>query len=258
MGAISGAATPAASSAAAAAATAADAVNQPVADGIASPIWPGAVNPVQYAEPGLLTRAQSISGPGLPGQQFAEPPPLPEGGAGGYQDTSWITGHDAPQAPWDSLAGPPFAPSGAIAAADTHGQDTGAVFTHEHVTPPDIGQLTRRTLPGQTMNEVFRFDPVTGERLSVPNGRTNSDQYQEANCDAYDPVTVGYAERPVYNNLAYEAAAYTGPGVYSPGGQLPDLSPYGYAAAAYQAPPDPAVNVIAPAAAGGIGGGWVL
>lgn len=255
MGVTTGAATPAAASSATPAVTAADLVNQVTQAGVASPVYPGAVDPDTYLNPGDLTRSQDIADGPLPGQEFSATLPAPSEG-GGYQDTSWETGHDAPQGPWDNQPYPGL-PPGPVGYADTHGADTGAVYQAEHVVPPDIGRLTRRAIPGQTMNEVFQFDPVTGERLSVPNGRVNLDQYQAQNSDAFDPWEPGYSERAIYNNLAYEAAAHTGTGIYSPDGSLPDLAPHDYAAQAYQAPPDPATSVATPSS-GGIGGGWVL
>jgi len=251
------AAVPAAAQAATPAVTAADSVNQVTSAGVASPVWSGAVDPAVYLNPGDLTKSQTVADGPSPAQEFGATIPAQAPG-GGWQDPTWTSGTDAPQAPWDSLAGPPFAPSGAIAQADTHGTDQGAVFAHEHVTPPDIGQLRRVTIHGEAMNLEWGFDPATGERVNSPAGRVNLDQAQVGDCDAYDPWQVDYSERPILNNLAYEAAAYGGGSTYDPSGQLPDISLGNeYAAMTYEAPPDPATSLAQPATAG-IGGGWVL
>lgn len=226
-------------------------VNTPTSAGVASPIYPGAVDPATYAEAGNLTKTQALDTP-LPGQEFTGVLPAQAPG-GGYQDISWQTGTDAPMAPWDAQQDQGIGPGAII---DTHFADTGAVYQAEHVVPPAIGTLARRAPAGQTQNLEWGFDQATGERVNAPNGRVNLDQYQDADCGAYDPVMVGYAERPIYSNLAAAAAPYSGGGIYSPDGATPDLSPYDYAAIGYTEPPSPAVG--AAAAAPSLGGSWVL
>jgi hypothetical protein len=242
----------------AASAAAVDAVNSP-AGYPATPVWPGAVDPAAYSDTAGTTSKQLDLADGAPAPDpFAASLPAGVAPGGGYQDTSWATGTDAPQAPWDSLAGAPFAPSGPIGPADTHGTDTGAVYQAEHVTPPAIGRLARRSPMARAMNLEWGFDPATGERASADAGRGNYDQYQDADCGAYDPWEPGYAERPVFNNLAWENPEYGGPGMYDPSGALPDMSVWDYGAQAYQQPPDPAVSTAQPAAAGASSDGWVL
>ncbi|HXO24210.1 MAG TPA: hypothetical protein VN870_06500, partial [Streptosporangiaceae bacterium] len=190
-------------------------------------------------------------------QQFSEQlPQQPPGG--GYQDTAWMTGHDAPQVPWDSSAGPAFAPSGAI-PPELHGGDTGGVYVREHVTPAAIGSLTRRTMTGQTTVRNGSGDQLTKDNQTSPNGRADLDQQQWHNPDGYDPWDIPYSERAIENNLAYESTMINPTGSpYTPAGALPDRSVYDYAAVAYDAPPDPDMGTVTPqAAASGIGGGWL-
>jgi hypothetical protein len=224
-------------------------------------IYPGAVDPGTYS--GLQDEAPTTpggpSGPlagATPGQPFPGTlPGSPEGG--GYQDLSWTTGHDGPQAPWDSNAGEPFAPSGA-APPELHGEDLGAVFIRQHVIPAAIGSLTRRTQEGQTTIRNGSGDQVIKDNVTSPNDRLDLDQYQYHNPDGYDPWVIPYGERPIQNNLAWEAQALqVSDAPYVPSGALPDRAPFDYAAQAYEAPPDPYVGAARASGDTGIGGGWV-
>jgi hypothetical protein len=252
--------TPAATAAATPAVDSGDLVNvaagSPAAEG-----WPGAVDPSGYTDAGP---AYPIEGPPY-GSWFAEPfaTVLPEQApAGGIQDTSWQTGHDGPQAAWDSSAGAPFAPSGP-APAELHAEDTGAVYANQHVVPAEIGQLRRETRTGQTWNREYAFDAVDGQNVPARNDRVDFDQRQPwdpapGDGGGYAPWDPGYAERPIQLNVAYEATPVSESGMYGLAGGLPDRSPYqAYAASAYEAPPDPIVNQ-PPAPAGDVAGGWLL
>jgi hypothetical protein len=233
----------------------------------ASERYPGALDPAEHqaseADQYLPTTPGGPEGPVF-GDQGGEPftETLPhQAPGGGYQDSAWRTGHDGPQAPWDSSSGGPFAPSGPVPPA-LHGTDTGGVFNREHVTPAAIGSLTRRTQPGQTTIRNGSGDQALKDNVTSPNGRTDLDQYQYWNPDGYDPWEIPYGERAVQNNLAWESQQISPTGSpYTPSGYLPDRSVYDYAAEAYEAPPDPDVGTGAAAAAaagsGGIGGGWV-
>src|ERR1700722_6571455 len=247
-------------SAASAAAQAAAPVNS-VNDATAWPAaehYPGAVTSAQYGT-GSYAPPGGVAGPVATAQA---PNPFPELApgvieGGGYGDTAWTTGHDGPQAPWDSSAGAPFAPSGAL-DPDLHGTDTGGVFVREHVIPAGIGSLTRRVQSGQTMDRLGSTQQVIGQM--APNNRQDLGQYQVWDPEGHAPWDIPYSERPIYNNVAYQPVASTDPGnAYGVAGALPDRSPYSYAAQAYQAPPDP--DVAAPAAssapAGFAGAGWL-
>lgn len=251
MASVSRAATPAAVSAV----DPVDLVNVPAGQPVTER-YPGPVDPSQYEQTAPLT-AGGVSGPPY-GSWQAQPftTDLPEQApGGGYQDTSWATGHDAPETAWDSSAGAPFAPSGALDPL-LHGEDTGGVWRGEHVTPAAIGILTRHTSAGQTWNRLAPTQSEIG--LTEPNGRTDLDQQQWHDPDGYSPWLIPYAERPILNNLAYEATASGSEGGYAVAGQLPDRSPYlDYAAVAYSAPADPAVALAQQPADNGIGGGWV-
>jgi hypothetical protein len=246
-----------ATSAAARAAVPVNAVNEPVAWPGAER-YPGAVSPDEYG-PGSFTPPGGGAGPTAtaPGPQpfGAELPPEPMGG--GYDDTVWASGHNGPQVPWDSSAGRPFAPSGAL-DPELHSQDTGGVWKREHVIPAGIGKLSRRAPAAQTYDRLSATQQSIG--LTAPNNRQDLDQYQDWDPDGYAPWSIPYSERPIFNNVAYQPVATTDPGTaYGAAGALPDMSPYDYQAVAYQAPPDPSVQPAPAAAAGGmIGGGWVL
>ena len=223
--------------------------------------YPGAVNPQQYLDPGP---ERPIEGPvhGSWGSQlFSAPGPAPVSG-GGIVDASYIEGHDAPMVPWDSSAGEPFAPSGAL-NPDLHAQDLGAVFVHQHTTPAFIGELRRFTPTGQTYNEQSETQEA---KVSYdPNGRQDYDQYQTwdpapGDGGGYAPWDPGYAERPVLLNVAHQADPVTPvDDLYGVNGLLPDRSQWNsYPAVSYEAPADPAVSQAPAAAQAPVSGGWLL
>src|SRR6185437_3977194 len=138
-----------------------NAVNEPVGSPAAEH-YPGAVDPQQYQPGSGPVTPGSVQGPpyGTWGDEpFAASLP-PAAGGGGFQDTAWTSGNDAPMLPWDSAAGAQFAPSGAV-NPDLHGVDTGGVWRFTHVTPAEIGTLTRRTGMGQTTVRNGSGDQVT-------------------------------------------------------------------------------------------------
>lgn len=256
-----------ASSAASAAAPAATAAVTPgdlvnVAAGMpAAQRWPSAVDPAQYTDEGP---GYPVEGPPYGtwmADEYGGSVPVQAPG-GGIQDTSWTTGTDAPMVPWDSSAGAPFAPSGAL-DPDLHGSDTGAVFAAQNSVPAAIGQLTRTTRAGQTWNREYAFEPVNGQLVPAANGRADYDQRQDwdpapGDGGGYAPWDPGYAERPVLLNVAYQATQVNeSDGIYGVAGQLPDRSPFNaYQAAAYESPPDPVIAQ--PAPSGTPAGGFVL
>jgi hypothetical protein len=227
--------------------------------------YPGGVDPAQYSDAGP---EYPIEGP--PDGQWSLndwPSSTPESlEGGGIQDTSWMTGTDGPQTPWDSSGGQPVTPNLSYPGAlnpDLHAQDTGAVYQAFHATPANIGSIVRHTGQGQTMNRQYAFDPVTGQYIPAPNGRANMDQsqYWEPNpIDGDAPFYPGYAERPIFNNVAYEATQVNEvPSPYGVSGQLPDRSPFNdYAATAYTSPADPSVSQPPAASDTSSGGGWLL
>lgn len=242
--------------------SAVNSVNDPVGNP-ATPRFPGAVDPSQY---GTGRTAPAPGGPSGPvageigPQPFTARTPASISG-GGYQDTAWLSGTDAPMVPWDSQAqqGTYVAPSypGAV-NPDLHGDDTGGVYRMQHSVPAAINPLTRRTTTGQTTTRESGTLTLKDGATS-PNGRIDMDQYQ-SQTGGYAPHTIPYAERPVLNNLAYQATALTPESAqYVPSGDLPDNAPYGYSAQAYEAPPDPYVGTAGSPAASdsGIGDGWV-
>jgi hypothetical protein len=237
-----------------------DLVNVPVADPAAEK-YPGAVDPQVYLDPGVPL---SAAGPlDVGAEPFASSLP-PQVQGGGYQDTTWVLGNEgnAPGNPWDSNAGPPFAPSGA-ANPEIHDDDgTGATFAAQYVVGANFGQLTRATRDGETYNREYVFEPVNGMNVPAPNGRSDHDQYQyhdpdPVNGGGYSPGNIPYAERPIMNNLAYEAMPILPTdSAYTPSGQLPDRSQYNsYQAQAYEAPQDPYVGVVTPQSQSGMGNG---
>lgn len=251
--AVNSAATPAAS----------PAINS-VNDAVGTPTterYPGAVNPSQYETGRTSPEPGGPSGP-VAGEigphPFTERTPASISG-GGYQDTGWMSGTDAPIVPWDSNAGPGgYAPSGAV-NPDLHADDTGGVFRKEHGIPAAIGKLSRRTSHGQTTVRSSGTLTLRDGQTS-PNERSDMDQYQNWNPEGFSPWNIPYAERAILNNVAYQSTAITPESVqYVPSGDLPDNAPLGYSAQAYEAPPSPYVGTApaAPESDNGIGGGWV-
>jgi len=105
---------------------------------------------------------------------------------------------------------------------------------------------------------------VQGMYVPAPNGRSNLDQRQAwdpapGDGGGWAPWDPGYSERPVMNNLAYQAYPVTnGETVYGVSGDLPDRAPWqNYDAQAYEAPPDPVVSQAA-APEASMGSGWLL
>lgn len=224
--------------------------------------WPAAIDPAQYTDAGPeYPIEEPVYGSWLAPEYGGSLPYVSPGG--GIQDTSWTTGTDGPMMPWDSSAGQPFAPSGAL-DPDLHGQDTGAVFAAQHVVGAEIGQLRRQTIPGQTWNREYIFSPVDGMYVPAPNGRIDYDQRQPwdpapGDGGGYAPWDPGYAERPILNNVAYQANPVTEvPSPYGVSGSLPERSPFNaYPAQSYESPPDPIVTQPG-APAPGTGGGFLL
>jgi hypothetical protein len=225
--------------------------------------YPGAVDPAQYGVNHAPTTAGGVSEVVQTGNQ-PYGSVVPEYAAGGgVFNSDYLSGHDGPQEAWDSSAGAPFAPSGAI-NPELHGHDTGGVYQFETVIPAEIGELSRHTTTGQTTVRNGSGDQVTKDNVTSPNNRTNMDQQQWHNPDGgeggFAPYEIPYSERAIYNNLAYEAEGITPTDShYTPSGFLPDRSPHDYKAQAYQAPADPSMESGQTPATGdpGIGGGWV-
>lgn len=254
---------PAATSAATSSINPVDAVNTAVGYPAAQR-YPGAVDASQYTE-GQTSYQGSVAGPvtgSFAGEPFTESLPPAMAPGGGYMESSWMTGTDAPIVPWDSSAGEPFAPSGAL-NPDLHADDGGGVFFNQYVVGAAVSGLSRHTETGQTHNEIAPTQTTIGQ--DVPNGRTNLDQYQTwapGHEGGYAPWNIPYSERPILNNLAWiNAATQDGGNVYGVSGLLPNMAPYDYDAQAYEAPSDPAVSTVTSsqsASPSGIGGGWVL
>jgi len=239
-----------------------DLVNDPAGQPVTA-LYPGALDPAvhsgeedyQPTTPGGIGSPADVAG----GQPFAATLPEQAPG-GGYQDTGWLSGHDAPQAVWDSSAGPAFAPSGAL-DPDVHAEDPGAVRRVEHVIPAAIGSLTRRTQVAQTTVRNGSGDQLAKDNVTSPNGRADLDQYQvhRGSDPGYEPWEIPYAERAILNNLAWEAQqGQASDAQYVPSARLPDRSVFDYAGAAYEAPPDPSLAPALPSADSGIGGGFLL
>jgi hypothetical protein len=224
----------------------------------ASETYPGSLDPTQYAQDAPVD-PKGVSGPPY-GSWSSEPftETLPEQApGGGYQDTAWQTGHDAPQAPWDSSSGPPFAPSGALPVL-LHAEDTGGVYVHEHVVPAAIGFPRRTTVESDPNIRLNNTQELIGQ-MSPEGGRIERDEYQTNDYFGYDPFVIDYSARPVYNNLAYQSEAITATdSAYTPSGNVPDMSVFDYAAEAYVAPPDPSSPNPVAAGDSGFSSGWGL
>lgn len=226
----------------------------------ATPIWPGAVNSQQYLDPGPK---HPVEGP-----VSVEASPVAPGNSpvvlsgGGVLDATYLEGHNAPMVPWDSSAGQPFAPSGAVDPC-LHGQDLGAPAIALDTTPAFIGQLIREVPMGQTWNEEAPTQNTIGN--VSPNNRQDLDQIQmhdpaPGDGGGYAPWDPGYAERPVLLNVAYQSHAINpAANQYGVNGLLPDRSQFSYQAQAYETPGEPIVSQPAQATPGTTtGGGWLL
>jgi len=211
----------------------------------ANPVYPGPIT-ANHADPGPADPGKSG-----PPQGTAAPPipptgvvPLVDLSGGEAGDTVALLGNSGPIADFDSSAGGAFAPSGAI--ADTHGYDTGGTDRKEHVPIASNPGWWRRILTGQTFNRQAQVTDNAGWQINSINGRTDLDQYQGQNANAYDPFVIPYSERPIHANFAAEAAPVDPIATaYGIQGSLPDM--YGLGGQgdyAYTSPPDPSVTVV--------------
>ena len=235
-----------------------DAVNAP-AGYPAAERWPGALDPAEHTDPGDLDPrfAGPVYGDQGP-EPFARSLPHVQPSGGGWVDVAPDMGHDGPQLPWDSAAGPPFLGSGPV-NPDLHGDDTGGVWLKTYAVPAEIGTLARVTIPAEANDRLANSQEIIGQTQAA--GRTNLDQQQWHDPDGYGPWTIPYAERPLQNNVAFEALPILPTdSVYTPSGALPDRSPVqSYPAVVYEPPADPqTVYARSPATASTPGGGWVL
>lgn len=213
-----------------------------------NPEWPGPVS-TDHADAGPTDPGKSGPPSGSP------PPPIPSTGPVQVVDTSGgeagdlvgLLGNSGPIADFDSNAGAPFAPSGPI--APTHGFDTGGTYRTEFVRPPQSPGWFRRVLTGQTFNRQAQVTDNAGWAQLAVNGRTDLDQYQGQDADAYDPFTIPYSERPLLANFAAEAYPVDPiTTAYGVDGGLADMyAQGGQGDYAYTSPPDPSVTVAAPA-----------
>lgn len=190
---------------------------------VVTPVWPGPVSENHAGGP------ETVPGRDPEGGQQASPIPPDQAdtvsGGGGHFAEYPDTGHGGPVAPF-ATQGAFFGGSGPI--VDTHSGDTGGVERKEHVIQPQAKGWFRRVLSGMTYDSQAQVTDTMGWRQNVPAGRTDLDQYQGQDADAYDPFLVPYSERPVHANFAYEAVPLTGtPGAYIPSGQLPEMIPTG-------------------------------
>lgn len=211
---------------------------------VSTPEFPGPVSEPHSAAP-LYEAPGSAYGPPSGHSatvSYFEYEPVFEAVPGKLGDTAAMYGHAAPQATFDSNAGNKYG-NGPI--ADTHGFDTGGTERTTHVPMPRVGKWWRRTLTGQTFNRTVDYDP-TGKIISTDNGRTDFDQYQGHNADAYDPYWIPYSERPIKLNIAHEPVPFStdSTNVPVPGGQLGEVGPLYWTdqSNVYESPADPVAN----------------
>ena len=206
---------------------------------VANPIYPGPITGDHAGGAETVPGRTPVGGQNA-AQLPADANPDVSGGGGYYPEQNY-SGHAAPVAPFDATA-KPFTSSGAI--ADTHSFDTGGVERGRAVIQPTAKGWFRRILSGQTYDsQAYTYTPE-GFKVNVPAGRTDLDQYQGQLNDGYDPYLIGYSERPVYSNLAYESQALNeSPDAYTPAGDLPQMiATGGQGNAVYESPDDPPVN----------------
>lgn len=215
---------------------------------VANPIYPGPITGDHTGGPETVPGRDPVGGQDT-AQLPADDSDGVSGGGGQFPEYAY-SGHAAPVAPFDAQPRP-FAGSGAI--ADTHAFDSGGLERGSKVIQPTAKGWWRRVLSGLTYDsQSYAFTPE-GFKVNVPAGRTDLDQYQGQNADAYAPFLIGYSERPIYANLAAEAQALNAtPDAYTPSGELPEMIPTGgQGNAVYESPSDPPVtSTAAPASAG--------
>lgn len=242
------------------------------ADSVNNAVWspaaekyPGSIDPTQYTD---TNPYHGVEGP-VPGggdNPFGAAHTAPHAGSGGgIVDLSFTTGTDATQAVWDSNGGTSVLPNLSYPGAtlpELHDDDgTGSVAANQFIVPAAIGKLTRRTPAGQTYTRDYVYDPVNGGLIPSVNGRIDYDQYQDWNPAPLDdgPWWTPYSERPVLNNIAYQATPVnTVSNQYGVNGILPDRSQFSYGASAYLAPPDVVVDQPAAPAPSASSSGWLL
>jgi hypothetical protein len=168
------------------------------------------------------------------------------GGGGGYPMHDY-SGHAGAVAPFDA-GYRPFAGPGA--APDVHSFDTGGYARKTSVLMPRMFGWARKVLSSQTYDDQSYTYTPEGFKINTPNDRIALDQNQSQDADAYDPFLIGYSERPLFANLAYEVQPLTGAlDSYTPSGQLMDMTPTGgQGNNVYSEPADPTVQQ-APASA---------
>ena len=211
-----------------------------------NPEWPGPIT-TDHQDPGTADPGKSGPPSGTsPGIPSTGPVPVVDVSGGVITDQVGSLGHSAPVADFDSSAGQPFAGSGPIAA--THGYDTGGTARTEHVPIPQSPGHWRRTATGQTFNRQSQVTDTAGWAQNTANGRTDLNQDQGQNADAYNPFTIPYSERPIRANFAAVAYPLDGiPGVYGVDGDLSDMYPLGgQGNFGYTSPADPVVTIQAP------------
>jgi len=208
-----------------------------------NPEWPGPVNENHEdagpADPGRSGPPQGTAAPAIPA---VPAPPYADLGGGQVTDTQADTfGYSAPLGPTFSQT-EPFKPPGPI--ADTHSIDTGGVGRKDHVDQPRSPGWFRRILTGQTFNRQAQVTDNAGWRVNSINGRTDLDQYQGQNADAYNPFWIPYSERPIRANFAHEAYPVDGNlnSPYGLDGNLADMAGLGgQGNYGYTTPPDPVI-----------------
>jgi hypothetical protein len=216
-----------------------------------NPEWPGPVSENHQdagpTDPGRSGPPAGMPPPAIPPVGSAPVVDLSGGDAGDTQAT--VFGYSAPMGP-TFAQDKPFGPSGPV--ADTHGYDTGGTARKDGVDQPRSPGWFRRTLSGQTFNRQSFNTTTSGWQVNAANGRTDLDQYQGQDADAYDPRWIPYSERPLKANFASEAYPVEDiGGPYGIDGDLADMTPLGgQGNYAYTSPPDPYVTTAAPAGTG--------
>lgn len=213
-----------------------------VTDPYAGPglLWPGTLQ-ADHSGTESHEGTSPIVSPGAPAYDPLETDgniPV-EAGYTADEAANWLT-HYAPSTPWDSNAGDAFAPSGPV--SDIHGYGNPK---NTRVTEPNIGNPYTSSVPNASAYEALQYDPVTGQRVSVPAGYTAHDVSFHNAMDYHSVQPIGYAVNPVYANVAQTGQPVVNDGtVYSVSGYLPDRSPqWADGSVIYETPPDPSVSV---------------
>ncbi len=220
--------------------------------------WPGAITTDHgqddsYGDHAAVIAAYGINHPSPSTAQAAndfltDNIEIVDDGTGYVPSGEHYLNHDVDYPVWDSSAGKPFAPSGAISGIHAEGTGSSPKFVQ---TPADIGNPVDLRIASQSYAPAYSWDSATGERNNAPTQWVAHDQAQDVNGSGID-----YAPRQFFQNeinavspnLAAVSQPFIADSGYTQLGLTPDMAARDYASVLYSAPADPVVTESQPAA----------